>query len=377
MPQAAGANSVVNAAGAGSSSGGSAFNAPFTHAALARIQSGDNTGGADGDGDMVVAFLGDSTTAGVELPYGIGCTQSTAQLLTQAGFPAALGASTAKPAAEVAATDLRWVAGAGWTQAVTVDGLGAAGAYFTGAIGAAGQLTFTPSGGYSYTSFDVYGWGGGTVQLQIDGGAPTAFVTTAGGITKQTITAAAAANHVLQLGTVTGAPVNIMFIDAYNVNTPRIRVANLGVPGAQASTMASTAGGALGSIASIQAYAPVVDAWVINLGINDSTHNIGAGAFLTNLAPVIAACKASPADIYLCSCIPSQVVGLEAAYAQALPAFCAQNGYGFIDLFNRWGGQNGYAKLQPLGFYFDTVHPSQFIGYPDVARATVNALLAA
>ena len=65
----------------------------------------------------------------------------------------------------------------------------------------------------------------------------------------------------------------------------------------------------------------------------------------------------------------------EPQYAAALQSYCAGAGIPYLDLYNRWGGCSNQAALSALGYYADTVHPSN-IGAPDIAQAVALVLAA-
>ncbi len=91
---------------------------------------------------------------------------------------------------------------------------------------------------------------------------------------------------------------------------------------------------------------------------------------------VLATFSRQSGDVFIRTPVPSSsTAGLEAAYAAVLPAFCAQNGFGLIDIFNRWGGAKAYTTLNPLGWYADILHPSAR-GYADIGTAEAAAVLA-
>jgi hypothetical protein len=245
-------------------------------------------------------------------------------------------------------------------------------------------LTFTPSGDYTYDSFDIWYMrdvGFGIFHANIDGGGDT-VINTAGvaAIVKTTIASSASPSHVVQFGSVTGN-VLILGIEPSLSTTPRLRIGNAGVSGTTTTEWTTAAAGpGIGPLDAIRAYA--ADTWIISLGINDAVNDIPLTTTLANLATIIAACQGSASDIVLCSGVPSSPAAVgpyvpiaEVVYTAALQAFCVSNGYGFVDIFNRWGGLNGYSELQPLGYYYDVYHPSGSVGYPDIAKAEFSSMI--
>ena len=359
--------------------GFSTSGSPYLHRALGNVQGGIS--------DAKIAVIGDSTTYGTtggSALEGIGPTNTIAELLTSAGFTSALGLSIPQDPANVGA-DVRWSAGTGWTQPVDTFAWGGLSAMYTGANGAgANTLTFTPSGGYSYDTFDIWylqRTAAGTVQANIDGGSNTPIVT-AGTLAgkKATITATAGTSHVVQLGSVTGASVFIIGVEPSLSTTSKVRVANMGVYGSKTSDWINEAHALNGPLDCIAAYA--ADHYIINLGVNDAGAGVPTATFLAHLLTLATTCISTGAGVTIMSNVPSQAadgtyLANEALYAQALPAFCQTNGYDFADLFNAWGGVTGYATLQPLGFYGagpSLLHPSA-LGYSDIGRFQARSLL--
>ena len=106
-------------------------------------------------------------------------------------------------------------------------------------------------------------------------------------------------------------------------------------------------------------------------------------ASLVGGTPSLTLVSSPTADVIITSAVPSQVgsgqITNEALYAAALPAFCAAHGCVFVDIFNMWGGINGWATLNPAGYYGflgTSVHPSAQ-GYGDLGRLQVQGMLGA
>jgi lysophospholipase L1-like esterase len=375
-PQMAGATESVSAspavsAAAGQSTGGSTFSFPYLHRALGSVLSGV--------GDRKLGLIGDSTTWGYGGVNGIGPANNLAKLLTAAGIPAALGLTVPVFPAAAAFPDTRWSVGTGWSQVIESGwSFGGFNSTYVGASGAGpNTLTFTPSGGYQYDTFDVWYIAApalGSFTMDVDGGISMVVITTGSpAIAKATIKGSASATHVLKIGSVTPGGVLIVGIEPSLSTTPRLRIANMGVGGSTSTTWSMTTPGGYSSIDAIRAYA--ADVWIINLGVNDASDTVTSALYLADLHTIAQACALS-GDVFVASPVPSgtSATTLEAAYAAALPAFCASNGYGFIDLFDRWGGAAAFGKLQPLGYYHDTLHPGPS-GYPDIALAECSALM--
>ena len=355
----------------------STYNFPYIHRALANVS--NNT-----TGDRSVLLIGDSTTYGFNGVNGIGAAQGLAKLMTQAGVPSQLGLAIPKSPLVVTAADTRWSVGTGWSQVVGQFVWAALSPTYVCAAGAAANtLTFTPSGGFAYDTFTIWYLrvpGGGIFHAGIDSGSQTAQSTSGAiGVASVTITGSVATNHVLNLGNNTGAgTATIIGVEPSLSTQPTMRIANVGVSGATTINWTNQLHAGAGPLDCIEAYAP--DVTIINLGINDADTGVTPAGYIANLTTLVAACQGS-GDVIVASPIPSEIgagnPAIQAQYALELPQFCYQNNCKFLDLFNQWGGVAGYAKLNPLSYYWDGFHPSQNVGYPDVARAYAGALLGA
>ena len=278
----------------------STYNFPYLHRALASVQSGTA-------GDRTIGMIGDSTTWGYPAPAGIGSSLSLAKILNASGIPTALGMSVAQNPSEVAATDARWSAGTGWTQNHSLGSFGfaALNALWIGASGAAANsLTFTPSSGYAYDTFDVWYLqtsGAGHFSISVDGGTPVSV--NANGVSavkKLTVTSTLGTSHVLGVGSVTTATVYIIGVEPSDSTAATLRIGNLGVAGATTGGWATNSP-ATSSIGCIEAYA--ADAWIINLGINDAGAGVSVATYLSNLSIIVGACQTS-GDVIVCSDLP-------------------------------------------------------------------------
>lgn len=340
-----------------------------------------------------VLCVGDSTTRGYGQGVdGVGWPGDVAPVLNGRGFSTAKGLCIPEFNRLAQTADPRIAYGANWSLFGSLhsgEGWGSCNPLWQGAVGA-GALTFTP--GTACDRFDIYWFGyvanHGTVQASIDGQAATAINTSgqaAAGIYKTTVTATngVQTNHVLSLANVTLNNVFICGIEAYNGTTPQVVIGNAGVN----SSFASGSGGwnvggsaALnqGPLDCIKAYNP--DLSLIMLGVNDANSLSASSATVTAAITGIGlACANGGGSVILMSPLPEQNTqagyGLLAGYQTALASLAATNGWGFIDIFNRWGGNGGYATLNPLGWYFDSVHPDQ-VGYWDIATTVATALMA-
>jgi lysophospholipase L1-like esterase len=359
--------------GGGSSSGyPSTFNLPKWHRAKAQVRAGTQ--------DRKVALLGDSIIYGYgsSLP-GIGAGIHLANILGNDGIPSAIGCAVPNISGGLG-VDSRWGVGSGWTQAV-VSGWGFGGANPSySSTGGAGVLLFIPANDVLYDSFDIYyitDPAYGSFQAGATGGTlSTIPCNGAAGVGKFTCTAGgpSAVNALGITTVVTGA--TILAVEPWLSTQPKIRIGVLGVEGTTTTSwvLPSSPTG-FGPLQCIAAYAP--DTTIISLGTNDATAGTSVATFLSNLGSLAAVCSLY-GDVFIMSSVPSNPTNTGAAneilYANALPAFCATNGYGYIPLQESWGGASAYAKLNPLGYYNDTVHPSD-TGYADYADFIATEIL--
>jgi hypothetical protein len=245
---------------------------------------------------------------------------------------------------------------------------------------------FTPTSGDTYDTYDIYYLkfpGFGTVNATVTGGAATPINTAAAaGVGKVTVTGTAAVNQVLTFSTVTVGQVVIFGVEPSLSTAKRLRIGNAGVTAASSASwiVPSAPNAGFGPLDCIAAYA--ADVAIIMLGINDVNSGVSLPQYLANLGVIANACAfANGCDIFLATEQPCQNGACNEAqlssYFAALQSWATGKGYGFIDIFTAWGGVNGYNNLQPLGYYFDFIHPSQNIGYPDHGRFFADAILAA
>ena len=236
---------------------------------------------ADGGvaGDQKLLLVGDSAICygyagtGVQSTAGRGIAIALAKYLSGLGIPAQVGLAKQKENGGLG-TDARQVLGSGWSQA---GGLGnsswggeASGSI--GAVAAAGTFVYTP--GTVCDSFDIYflvNPSQGSVIATPTGGTPVTCVGNGSrAIGKVTATAAARnATNTLTFATVTGNPVQIIGVEAWDSTTPTLRIGVAGAIGATAATW-NTGAGILGNnpAACVLAYAP--NYVLLCLGINDA-----------------------------------------------------------------------------------------------------------
>lgn len=336
-----------------------------------------------------LACIGDSIVRG----YGqgndaVGWPADLSYCLSGRGFNAERGLVIPEFSRGAQTADPRIVYGSGWSaiNSAGAGGWGNQDLCWQGTVGAA-NMTFTPTDAYgaglACDRFVIYylGFtsGTGTFNASIDGQAALNIntVQAARGIYQATVVATNGVqnNHVLTLNTVATGAVFIIGIEPRNSVTPGVAIANMGVNGATTGTWSASNANAQGPLDAIKAYAP--DLAIIMLGTNDAANGTAAATAVANLQTIAAAVTGAGGSVILA--MPPPVTSSNAAYALQ-PSYetayinAAQaNGWMMVDNYSRWGGSSGYATLNPLGWYFDGVHPDQ-VGYWDLATTFATAL---
>ena len=321
-----------------------------------------------GQSDARILCIGDSTTAG----YGAGTLttdytlysypQRLVALLNAHGIPAAMGMAVLVNDT----TDTRWTIGAGWGQYAADFG-------FVRAIGGfspAGNLVFAPTGGASYDKFDIYYLGGGglgTLTATATGGTPVVQATGGGPgvISKFTATTGAAGAGKAVTISATGT-VYIVAVETWLSTTNRVRVGNVGMPGATTTDWADST--EYGPVSAVIAGLP--DLSFISLGINDAGASTLPVTLQTNLSTLITASKRS-GDVVIITMPPSQTglyATFEPQYQSVFTALSHTYSTPIVDIWNRFGG------TYQASFMHDALHPNTS-GYSDWALA-VTAVLA-
>jgi lysophospholipase L1-like esterase len=361
---------------------------PNLHRAIADVLNGAQ--------DRTILFVGDSHTYGYTSVIGPFSQTLFSQMVT---FFSSMAGVTAQqgliipPGSTSSTLDARWTVAGTWSIAGTLatprgwGGLASAtstnlAAFTSISINTAG-LKYAPA--TSCDTFDVYYIDdplNGTFQINIDGGANTTVGPSTSGIKKVTITGAVASNHVLNFNlTNIQFGVYIIGVDARLSTTPTLRLGNAGVNGSFSTGWAST--GAVSASACITTYAP--DVTVVCIGGNDiivANPNTTAGQYITNLTTIANTAKLS-GDVIFCGLVaqsptaftPNANPGLQSLNA-TVQSWAIGQGFGFIDLWDAWGGIPGQATLQTLGYYDAGGIEFTNRGYADRARILVQGLLA-
>lgn len=318
-----------------------------------------------GTADTRILCIGDSTTKGIgsstatTIPSAKAYPRILSQLINDK-IAATQGVANGRLFGGTEPDD-RWTYGTGWL----FNGLS-----WNTAEGSspAGTLTYTPDGGTTFDSFDVYylrNFGLGTITVTATGGTPSVVSTNSAsaGVGKVTVTAASAgsANSVSITGT--GA-CYIAGVEPFLSTQRRVRVGNVGIPSSQ-TTSWDTATTGLGRMATVLTYAPHLT--IVSSGLNDS--GVLAATFQATLSSVVTKLK-TVGDVVLWSPPPPQndpAKSRVATYVAAYAAVAAAQSVPFVDIHTRWGG------VYNSGFMTDALHPND-AGYADIADAIFAAL---
>ena len=264
-----------------------------------------------------------------------------------------------------ASADVQFTLTGGW---ITNGGFGFAQASFK--TTSAGTLTYTPVGGYTLDTCDIYSVtspGSGSMTAQMTGGASTPInLASANGINLTTITGTPGTSQVVTITQVSGTIFGVSYIDCYSSATHKIRFANAAVPGTAAVTWQNNAA-VFNSIPMLKKYSP--DLTIIMLGINDAAAGESAATYTGYLQTIITAAQSVNSSVIICTIFPSQNAdpyiaqyALEQTYQNPTAGLTAVNNIPLIDIWGRYGG------LYNASLYFNQLHPNSY-GYFDTAVA--------
>lgn len=263
--------------------------------------------------------------------------------------------------------DARWTLGTGWASNSAAYGFGSE----TGIIATSpsGSLTFTPGGGYTYDTFDVYyvlNASYGSIGITATGGSTTNVTLSTGGnvVGVSTVTAGSASTSNAVSITATGTA-QILAIEPSLSSQTKVRIGMAGLSGAATSNFISNTNpqSALGTQA---AYA--ADLTIINLGANDASASVSAATLYANLSAIISEALLS-GDVILQTMPPSNkapYTAYEPSYQAVYLALSRAFKVPIVDIWSRFGG-----VFQPNYMYVDgtfNVHPN-VEGYWDIATA--------
>lgn len=357
---------------------------PQLHAAIATV----NAGGAAPDRKLLM--IGDSITAGALTGALMKGPGKTLIQVLKSFMPCNYGLVGA-PENTAAGSDSRFSLGSGWTMpasgvpgtAGAHNGWAGLGGAYNGAASAAGTLVYTTdTPGASYDHFDVYSLNLGVLQgfsVNFNGGSNTVVSGSAAGVIKTTVSGAVTGSPVFCIMSApTGFGCYIIGVEPYLSTTTTMRVGNVGQFGATSSNWTDNTNPATGPLACIAAYAPNIV--LIGVGGGDLTSGGSLSTYLANMTTLIQFCQGLGAAVVLWTEVPFAPTGTAGAAGSpaqwaALASLASQLGCGFIDTFNAWGGNAGFATLNGLNYYADAlIHPSA-LGDGDLGRLLAQGIV--
>lgn len=212
----------------------------------------------------------------------------------------------------------------------------------------------------------------GVLRFNINGGTNTDVPTldAVDGMKKVTITGTLGSNT-LNMSRLSGGTVFIMSINAYDSSNKTLEIMNAGYSGAQ-STDINDSTYSWSPLNAIPFYDP--DLTLLMLGINDWNGLggvVSAAQYKINMQAII---DATTGDIAICTPVPTRnsktLLTTQQTYVDKMHELAVENNITIIDIFAEWVS---WEISDPLGRYFDDVHPSAS-GYTDMADFIYNAL---
>jgi hypothetical protein len=319
---------------------------------------------ASGFGNAILAYIGDSTTAGAfaadgtsyagAAPYSNPSRLAAAMALS--GIPTSIGSSFGAHGmttnANLLSYDTRLTFGASWGKYTSIRSLGGDVIYSTGAT--LDTYTFAPVA--AFDTIDVYYMqntpGYGTFTIDIGAGVlATVNALGAPTVMKATVTVASGTHVVNITKTVAGAII-IVGISTYK-NNNEVQVINLGEAGIRADNYMAT--GAFAHAAALAVLQPNLS--VVGLMINDSrdaTPNISL--YTSKLQTIVDTCLLY-GDVALE--IPNPISGAPNfdLYKNAMLNVASSNNLNVIDYNEGFGGS--WAAANANGLMGDSLHPKQ------------------
>jgi lysophospholipase L1-like esterase len=261
-------------------------------------------------------------------------------------------------------------AGAWALAANDATGWSISGRYYTSST--SGNLSFLP-----YKQTDTFKiWyisetGNGVLGYNINGsGASTVDTSTNNGTIQSFTTTATLGTNTLNLSWSSGGAVKIIAVEGYNSAVEQVSVMNAGWGGSKAAdwTINTNFFSPLNAIAP---FAP--DLSLINLGINDLGPSTPIASYKASLQTLITQCL-TYGDVALVAFTPVSIANKDLAtqgtYIDALYELGVTNNIPVIDLWRRFVS---YEIMNPLGMYFDALHPNGN-GYADMAQGVFNVV---
>lgn len=261
-------------------------------------------------------------------------------------------------------------AGAWALAADTTSGWTISGRFYTAST--SGNLSFVP---YKQTdTFKVWyisETGNGVLGYNINGSGAGTVDTALNNGTIQTITTTASlGTNTLNLSWSSGGAVKVIAIEGYNSATEQVSVMNCGWGGSKAADWTGTTN-FFSPLNVIDTFAP--DLTLINLGVNDLGPATPVATYKSSLQTLITECLLY-GDVALVAFTPISIANKDLAtqstYIDALYELGVTNSIPVIDLWRRFVS---YEIMNPLGMYFDVLHPNGN-GYADMAQGVFNVI---
>lgn len=336
---------------------------PKFRAAIAKTRGGTS--------NTNILCIGDSTTRGVGAGAGAtaflnGWPVRIGASLTQAGLTSVQQSFFGSGNVTLESNDSRLVKTGGAYTAVNLT-LGGGILQET----AAATFAWTPT--QTVTDFDVYYikvGGGGSSTIAIDAGGTTALSHNGtSGVYKQNINTTLG-THTLNWVWVSGT-CYLLGIDAYNSAVKTVQVWNAGQSGGKMVNLVDTTAG-YSALNALHSLAPNLT--IINVGINDWNALTDLNTWTSQYQTLINTAL-TVGDVMLVTPVPSAIsatpLSTQYLYVQKINDLARLNNLPLVDLWTRF---TSYEIQNPLGMYFDTLHPNG-PGYYDVGTAIGKKLI--
>lgn len=358
--------------------------APFTYNINSTNTSSFRSLVAGNTRNVLIAGVGDSTTAGVSTGY------TTTQALTS--WPVQLSTlfntqGTASGSNNRYGTaSATWafltgfdgrVSGTGsWSQTATL----AVGGNAMGASSAA-TMSFTPQSNVS--QFDVYwrdGASGRNFDISVDGGTATHVLSSGTTqVAKTTVSAGSAGSHTITITWVLGS-ITILGINSYDTTRNELSILNWGISGATSANLIDNTDTQAGRFVEYANSLMKPDLAIVEGGvINDWRNSVSVATSKANLTSLVRQLLSGGANVILLTPpYDNGSTGLTSnqnAYVQEMYQVAAEQGVGLIDIRKLWVSY-AYAVSQGWQTNADAVHPTP-AGYANMASVINMAIEAA
>lgn len=317
-----------------------------------------------GTANARILCAGDSTTQGQTAAPPLAYPGQLKKLLNAYHVPTVDGAIWG-PGGTNGAADTRVVLGTGWGYGGSIPSWGWGG--YGSSSGASGALSVTFAHAFDKIDIWWYGIQTGTVTVNVDGGSSLgSIVSTFDSAYHKTSFTCTAGTHTINITGATGGAFNVYGIEAWHSTSPSVLLSNAG--SSSSATADWSGASAAGAYNQFTSYAP--DLTLISLGVNDAGTPVADTVYDTNMRALIARAQVSGDVLHMPAIPSSNRLVAEASYRVKDRQMAIDLGCGYLDMNARWVS---YAVSNPLGYYNDGLHPSQF-GYADWAQAAFNVL---